>query len=258
MSTENDYQACLKAEEVYNQVGKKYDKAVASNALTPELKASLEKEDENLFEEAKKTFAHFFENHINSTFGQKIFSETRWTRRLSPEQLESVVNHVKDGTFKGSDTYAKAVQRIQNMRASKIGSSFRDITSKNPDGDSIALLDFVGKGKYVLLDFWASWCPDCVKDMPDLAELYERYKGSNFEIVSYSLDTDHEAWTTGINKLGMIWPQMSDLGSWNSPGVELYAVQSIPCTILIDLQGKVIERGLVLSALAKKLEVLLK
>jgi thiol-disulfide isomerase/thioredoxin len=254
---EKDYQACLNAEKLYNQLGEKYEQAEADGTLTPELQAALEKEDEILFEETKKVYANFFVNHINTPFAQKIFSETRWTRRLNPEQLESVINQVTDTTFMATDTYIKSAERIYNMKTSVPGYPYKDILSKNPQGDSIALSEFVGKGKYILLDFWASWCPDCRKEMPELVKLYEQYKDKNFEIVSYSLDKEHEAWIAGIAKLGMTWTQMSDCESWDSPAVKLYAVQAIPCTILIDPEGKIIERGLSIDNLSKKLAEIL-
>jgi thiol-disulfide isomerase/thioredoxin len=257
-NVEKDYQACLKAEELYNQLGEKYEQAEAAGLLTPELKDSLEKEDEVLFEETKKVYAHFFENHINSPFAQKIFSETRWTRRLNLEQLESVVNQVKDTAFIATDAYIKAAERLYNMKTSVPGNLYKDIISVNPEGNSIALSEYVGKGNYILLDFWASWCPDCRKEMPEIVRLYEQYKDKNFEIVSYSLDKNKEEWIAGINKLGMTWTQMSDCDSWNSPAVKLYAVQFIPCTILIDPEGKILERGLSIDNLSKRLEELLK
>ena len=120
------------------------------------------------------------------------------------------------------------------------------------------MANYVGKGKYVLLDFWASWCPDCRKEMPALVELYAACKDKNFEIVGYSLDKDKEAWKKGIEDLNITWPQFSDCDFWNSQGAKRYAVQFIPLTVLIDPEGNIIERGLNMDELKGKLDVLLK
>ena len=101
-----------------------------------------------------------------------------------------------------------------------------------------------GKGKVVLVDFWASWCGPCRREMPNLVETYAKYKGKNFEIVGVSLDQDGAAWKEAIKKLDMTWPQMSDLKFWQSEGAQLYAVNSIPHTVLIDGEGTIIARGL--------------
>ena len=113
-----------------------------------------------------------------------------------------------------------------------------------PEGKIVKLSDYVGKGKVVLVDFWASWCGPCRREMPNLVETYAKYKGKNFEIVGVSLDQDGAAWKEAIKKMNMTWPQMSDLKFWQSEGAQLYAVNSIPHTVLIDGSGKIIARGL--------------
>ena len=104
--------------------------------------------------------------------------------------------------------------------------------------------DYAGKGKVVLVDFWASWCGPCRREMPNLVEAYAKYKGKNFEIVGVSLDQNADSWKEAIKTLKMTWPQMSDLKYWNSEGAQLYAVNSIPHTMLIDGEGTIIARGL--------------
>ena len=121
---------------------------------------------------------------------------------------------------------------------------FVDFEMQTPEGKTVKLSDYVGKGKVVLVDFWASWCGPCRREMPNLVETYAKYKGKNFEIVGVSLDQDGAAWKEAIKKLDMTWPQMSDLKFWQSEGAQLYAVNSIPHTVLIDGSGKIIARGL--------------
>lgn len=98
--------------------------------------------------------------------------------------------------------------------------------------------------KTVLLDFWASWCGPCRREMPNLVEAYKKYRNKGFEIVGVSLDRDAEAWKNGIEKLDITWPQMSDLKYWDCEGAKLYAVSSIPHTVLIDGEGIILARSL--------------
>ena len=241
---EKEYQACIAAEEAYNTLADKYRQAEDAGTLTEEMKASFEEEAETLFENAKAVFADFFKNNINTGFAQNIFSESRWTRRLNPKQLESVIQAVTDETFKETDAYKQAADRLFRMKNALPGNAYTNIVSKDPEGNTVELANYAGKGKYVLLDFWASWCPDCRKEMPALVELYATYKDKNFEIVGYSLDKDKNAWIKGIETLNITWPQLSDCDFWNSQGAKLYAVQSIPLCVLIDPEGIIIERGL--------------
>jgi thiol-disulfide isomerase/thioredoxin len=136
--------------------------------------------------------------------------------------------------------------------------SFREIVAQNPDGQVVKLSDYAGKGKYVLLDFWASWCPPCRAEMPLLVGLYNMYRGKNFEIVGYSLDENAEAWKKGLADLKMTWVQLSHCQGWTSPGAVAYGVQSIPNTFLIDPEGNIIATGLRGDALAAKLAELIK
>jgi len=234
------YKACEEAEQRYNDANE-----------------NQSADADKLFEEAKAVYAQFFGKHINTPYAQKIFAETRWVRRLNQNQLEAVLDKVKDATFKASDSYINAAERVKYMKASVVGNPFVEIVSKDTTGAVMQLSDYVGKGKYVLIDFWASWCPDCRKEMPSLVALYERFKDKDFEIVGYSLDRKKESWEKGINDLNISWPQMSDLEYWTSEGAKRYAVQWIPMTVLISPDGKILERGLSIEALDKKLRELL-
>jgi len=255
---EKDFQACKAAEEAYNALDDKYEQESKAGTLTEEMKASLEKESDSLFEKTKAVYADFYKNNINTAFAQNIFAESKWTRRLNLEQLGSVVQVVTDKTFKETDAYKNAADRLFRMRNTLPGYPYTNIVSKNPEGKTAELSDYVGKGKYVLLDFWASWCPDCRKEMPALVDLYAAYKDKNFEIVGYSLDKDKDAWIKGIKDLNITWVQMSDCDFWNSQGAKLYAVQFIPLSILINPEGNIVERGLSIDILKDKLAVLLK
>lgn len=124
---------------------------------------------------------------------------------------------------------------------------------ENPEGKTVQLSDFIGKSKYTLVDFWASWCGPCRREMPNLVSAYKEYKDKGLQIVGVSLDRDETSWKDALKTLNMTWPQMSDLKFWNSEGAQLYAVRSIPYTVLIAQDGTIVAKGLHGKELQEKL-----
>jgi len=131
-----------------------------------------------------------------------------------------------------------------------------EIALNNPDGKEIKLSSL--RGQYVLIDFWASWCGPCRRENPNLVRLYETYKNKGFTVYSVSLDKKHDAWVNAIKKDNLSWPNhVSDLMQWESPMIQLYGFNSIPYTVLIDKEGKIIATGLRGSSLEQKLKELM-
>lgn len=146
--------------------------------------------------------------------------------------------------YDNDEAIVKIKSNVEKMKATAVGQKFTDFEMQTPEGKTVKLSDYVGKGKVVLVDFWASWCGPCRREMPNLVEAYAKYKNKNFEIVGVSLDQSADAWKEAIKKLNITWPQMSDLKYWNCEGAQLYAVSSIPHTVLIDGEGTILARGL--------------
>jgi len=130
-----------------------------------------------------------------------------------------------------------------------------DFTVKTPEGKEITLSSL--KGQVVLVDFWASWCGPCRQENPNLVRLYNLYKSNGFTIFSVSLDDKADKWKEAIAKDGLIWPNHgSDLQGWKTPLTQLYQFNSIPQTVLVNKEGKIIARGLRGIALENKLKKL--
>ena len=130
----------------------------------------------------------------------------------------------------------------------KIGERFPDAKVKDNAGNMKLLSDYVGKGKYVLIDFWASWCGPCRHEMPNVKAAYEKYASKGFEVISISIDKKQKAWRTAIEELGMNWTQVL-----NVDAADIYGIYAIPKTFLIDPEGIVVAKDLRSKKLEKTL-----
>ena len=139
-------------------------------------------------------------------------------------------------------------------KMSFIGKQFIDVEITGTDGKKHKLSEYCGKGNYVYIDFWASWCLPCCQEMPIVKANYEKYHPKGFDIVAISLDNDNETWKKHIEDLGMTWTNLSDLQGMNTEAALTYKVRYIPMSLLIDPQGKIIERDIRGNFLTYKLK----
>lgn len=123
------------------------------------------------------------------------------------------------------------------------------------DNKSVSLADY--KGKYVLLEFWASWCGPCRAEIPNLINEYEQFKGKGFDILSVSLDDDKVKWKTAVQQHNMPWAQVSDLKGWKNDVARLYGINAVPANFLIDPEGKIVAQNLRGDLLGSKLTEIL-
>lgn len=138
---------------------------------------------------------------------------------------------------------AQVTQQAAASGKPAVGTKAPELKFADPKGKERSLSDL--KGKYVLIDFWASWCGPCRRENPSVVGLYNKYKSKGFEIFSVSLDKDQTKWIQAIQQDQLSWPNhVSDLKGWSSDAARLYGVQSIPHTVLLDKEGTIIASGL--------------
>ena len=214
--------------------------------------AQLNLEYKQLLNERTQKQQQYVRDHPDSYFSVVALSESV-SSDFDVEEIEPLFLSI-DEKYRETFPGKAFAQRIEAAKTIGIGKKAPGFTQNDPDGNPVSLSDFLGK--YVLLDFWASWCGPCRQENPNLVKAYAAYKDKGFEILGVSLDNKDgkEAWVKAIEKDGLTWTQVSDLNSWNNEVARSYGVRAVPQSYLIDLQGVIVAQNLRGETLEETLE----
>lgn len=241
-----------KVHSILNQISDLYVEASKQaesgneQALT-EISAKLEP----LQKEMQTVTFDFAKTNMKNRVGEFLFISSGNT--FTNDQLLELIN-LSDSTFSNKPQIQDLYKRL-SVKIPKEGDAITDVSLTDQNGNPVMLSAYVPKGKVVLIDFWASWCAPCIKEMPNLVKAYNTYKAKGFEIVGISVDEDDDAWEKAIKANNMSWTQLIDA---NGTAANIYGVQSIPHTLLVDQNGTIVATQLRGGALEAKLAELLK
>ncbi len=203
--------------------------------------------------EMNKVDDSFIKSHPDSYVSfDMVMSQTGM---INPTTFEPLFNSLSE-RLRSTDKAKAALKELNLAKSLDIGQPAIDFSQETAEGKQITLSSL--KGKYVLIDFWASWCGPCRGENPHLVKAYEQFKGKNFEILGISLDSKKDAWLKAIKDDGLEWLHVSDLKGWKNEVAATYGVRAVPQNYLLDANGIIIAKNLRGEELIERLTELLK
>ena len=221
------------------------------DALEAKLEADSTTSQADADEILKMHCFDFVWDHPTDPVAHYVMYRYKWA--FGPCELRTMIDniHHADSTVTSSslrmvEEYVEKLERVQ------AGQPIIDFTQNDPDGNPVTLSQ-LAEGKLLLVDFWASWCPDCRKANPDVVAAYQKFHDQGFDVLGVSFDTNKEAWLAAVEKDGLTWTQVSDLQGWSNAAGALYSIAFIPQNALIK-DGMIVARNLEGEELMKEIE----
>lgn len=240
-----------KTHDEYNQVNQQireigeeymtlYQQARSAGAAGDTAKATqlMDKVNE-LYNRTATLQKEFIESHPSSYATPHFLS--RIHHGLELEELEQLINSLDDNLHQVT-TIVSLKERIDKLKTVAVGQIAPDFIMNDPEGNPVSFSDIYAQNEYTLLDFWASWCGPCRRENPNVVAVYQEFNEKGFGVFGVSLDRDKESWLNAIEDDQLTWPHVSDLAYWNNAAARLYAVNSIPSSLIVDKDGKIVAK----------------
>lgn len=218
------------------------EKVFTNEKATQEEQQKAMAQIEKLNQRHAKVVLDFTERNIKNELG--YFLLTMFPEEVIPNKDRLRLIKMMPAELRQRSAIKEIEKQIGNASKTEEGAVIEDFTMPSIEGAPMSIMSEVGKNKITVLDFWASWCGPCRQETPLMVEIYKKYKDKGLGFVGISLDEDGDAWKQATDQLGIVWPQMSDLKGWENAAAQMFNITSIPHTIVVDQQGKILRRGL--------------
>ena len=216
---------------------------------------AIRTEYQNLNQKYIEGLKSFIRTHPKSAVaGFVIYSDFN-NPNIPLKEVEEALGYI-DKSVAETKFIKLANKRIDLIRGTTVGYTANNFSQTSTDGKKVSLSDF--KGKYVLIDFWASWCRPCRMENPNVVAAYNRFKNKGFTVLGVSMDSNRDPWLAAIQQDNLTWTHVSDLKGWGNEVGKLYGVTGIPQNYLIDKEGKIVAKDLRGPALDEKLAEIIK
>ena len=230
-----------KIREIGEQYMELYHQAREAASSGDTTKATqLMQQVEEMYESANTMQEDFVRNNPAS-FATPYFL-SRVQHGLDVEELDELVSNL-DPQLNMVPTIVQLKKRLEKLRTVAVGQIAPDFTMNDPDGNPVKFSEVYAQNEYTLLDFWAAWCGPCRAENPNIVAVFNEYKDKGFSVFGVSLDREKDAWLKAIEDDSLTWLHVSDLAYWKNAAAQLYAVNSIPSSLIVDKNGKIVAKN---------------